>query len=159
MPECNQRDLLDHFYRTISIMIDISDLPAVNACLNATSATFLIIGFLFIRRRQIKAHKVCMLGAVTTSTLFLTTYLTYHYYHGSTKFTGEGWERVIYFSILLTHTILATAIVPLVIITLRRALKDQFDRHARIARWTLPIWLYVSVTGVLVYWMLYHWKV
>ena len=140
-------------------MIEILDFPAVNACLNATSAAFLTVGYMFIRQRNIKAHKVCMVGAVTTSALFLTTYLTYHYYHGSTGFTGEGWERVVYFSILITHTILATAIVPMVIITLRYALKDQFDRHARIARWTLPIWWYVSVTGVLVYWMLYHWKV
>lgn len=140
-------------------MIEITDLPTVNACLNATCATFLTVGYVFIRRQNTHAHRTCMLGAVTTSALFLTTYLIYHYYHGSTRFTGEGWERVVYFSILITHTILATAIVPMVIMTLRRALKGQFDRHARLARWTLPIWLYVSVTGVLVYWMLYHWKV
>jgi uncharacterized membrane protein YozB (DUF420 family) len=136
----------------------LSDLPTVNACLNATSALLITAGYLCIRKRRIFAHRAFMSAAVATSTLFLACYLTYHYYHGSTSFTGEGWERPVYFTILITHTVLATAIVPMVIATLRRALSGQFHRHRKIARWTLPLWLYVSVTGVVVYWMLYHWK-
>ncbi|MBM3263847.1 MAG: DUF420 domain-containing protein [candidate division Zixibacteria bacterium] len=136
-----------------------ADLPAVNACLNTTSALLLIVGYVRIRQGRKEAHRRCMLGAVTTSLLFLVSYLTYHYLHGSTRFTGEGWTRPVYFTVLLTHTVLATAIVPMVLVTLRRALSERFDSHRRIARWTLPAWLYVSVTGVLVYWMLYHWQV
>jgi len=98
-----------------------------------------------------------MLTACATSTLFLISYLTYHYHHGSTPFTGQGWVRPMYFSILISHTILAAAVVPLVLITLTRALKERFDQHSRIARWALPIWFYVSVTGVVIYFMLYHW--
>lgn len=135
-----------------------TDLPAVNACLNAASALLLIVGYINIRRGRQETHRRFMVGAVVASTLFLISYLTYHYLHGSTRFTGDGWERTLYFFILITHTTLASVIVPLVIVTLRRALSGRFDRHKRIARWTFPVWLYVSVTGVLVYWMLYHWK-
>ncbi|MCY4545064.1 MAG: DUF420 domain-containing protein [Gemmatimonadetes bacterium] len=139
-------------------MLEISDLPLVNACLNTVSASFLVAGYINIRKRRISAHRACMLGAVASSILFLTTYLIYHFYHGSTPFTGEGWTRYVYFTILISHTILATAIVPMVVLTLRHALTGRFERHAPLARWTLPIWLYVSVTGVLVYLMLYHWQ-
>ncbi len=137
-------------------VLPISLLPAVNAALNATSALLLAIGYLFIRRKRITAHKICMASAFGTSTLFLISYLTYHYHVGSVRFTGQGVVRVVYFTILLSHTTLAVAIVPLAVITLYRALRGRFDRHVRIARWTLPIWLYVSVTGVIVYLMLYH---
>jgi putative membrane protein len=131
-------------------------LPAVNAALNGTSALLLATGYLCIRRKKITAHKVCMLSAFGTSTLFLISYLTYHYHVGSIRFAGRGGIRILYFAILISHTILAAAIVPLALVTLYRALRGRFDRHVRIARWTLPIWLYVSVTGVIVYWMLYH---
>lgn len=102
------------------------------------------------------AHKLCMLSAFTASSLFLISYLTYHYQVGSVPFKGQGWLRVVYFSVLISHTVLAAVIVPLVLMTFTRALRGSFDRHKRIARWTLPLWLYVSVTGVLVYWMLYR---
>lgn len=131
-------------------------LPHVNALLNTTSALFLITGYVFIRLGRINAHRNCQVTAVTTSTLFLVSYVTYHYYHGDTRFIGQGIVRPIYFSILITHVILAIVILPLVIITLVRALRFDFIRHKRIARWTLPLWLYVSVTGVIVYLMLYH---
>ena len=131
-------------------------MPAVNAALNATSACLLAIGYLCIRRKEITAHKVCMLSALGTSTLFLISYLTYHYHVGSIRFAGRGGIRILYFAILISHTILAAAIPPLALITVYRALRGRFDRHVRIARWTLPIWLYVSVTGVIVYVMLYH---
>lgn len=134
----------------------ISYLPHVNATLNSTSAILLIVGYRFIRRGQINAHRVCQTSAVITSTLFLISYLTYHYYHGDTRFLGQGIVRPIYFTILITHVILAIVIVPLVLITFYRALRSDFVRHRRIARWTLPLWLYVSVTGVIVYLMLYH---
>ncbi len=124
--------------------------------LNSISAVFLITGYLFIRRKQIKAHRACMTGAFVTSALFLVSYLTYHYHHGSTKFQGQGAVRAIYFSILITHTILAVVIVPMIFVTFARALRERFDRHRKIARWTLPLWLYVSVTGVIVYLMLYQ---
>ena len=137
-------------------MITISDLPAVNATLNATSAVLLFNGYRLIRRKRIAAHKRSMIAACCTSVLFLISYLTYHAFHGSTPFAGQGWVRPVYFSILISHTILATAIVPLVLITLTRALKERFDAHGRIARWTLPLWFYVSVTGVVIYFMLYH---
>lgn len=138
------------------MVFDLSILPTVDAVLNATSAGLLILGYVFIRRRNIPAHKICMLGAVGTSTLFLICYLTYHYFHGTTRFAGRGVVRAAYFSILASHTVLAAAIVPLVILTLVRALRKRFDLHRRVARWTLPVWLYVSITGVVVYWMLYH---
>src|SRR6185295_16955004 len=134
----------------------ISYLPHANAILNTTSAILLLSGYRFIRRGQILAHRNCQLAAFTTSSLFLISYLTYHYYHGATRFPGQGIVRPIYFLILLTHTILAVIIVPLILMTLYRAAKGDFERHRRIARWTLPIWLYVSVTGVVVYLMLYH---
>ena len=134
----------------------MSLLPTLNACLNAASAIFVVMGFFFIRRKQVQAHRACMLAAFTASTLFLFSYLYYHFQVGSVRFQGQGWIRAAYFTILLTHTVLAAAIVPLVLVTLTRALRGQFDRHRRIARWTFPLWLYVSVTGVVIYWMLYH---
>lgn len=137
-------------------MISFSDLPAVDAALNAASAVLLTLGYFFIRRKNILAHKVCMLSAFTTSTLFLTCYLTYHVHHGTTRFPGHGAIRWVYFSILGSHTVLAAVIVPLVLTTVYRAWRQRFDLHKRIARRTLPLWLYVSLTGVVVYWMLYH---
>ena len=137
-------------------MISISQLPALNAALNSISAVFLFAGFLFIRQNHVKAHRASMLSAVVCSTLFLISYLVYHYHVGSVRFQGQGIVRVVYFAILLTHTILAAAIVPLVLMTLVRALRNRFDAHLRIARWTFPLWLYVSVTGVVVYLMLYR---
>jgi len=137
-------------------MIPLTLLPAINATLNAASALALLTGYYFIRRKNVAAHKTCMLTAFALSTLFLVSYLYYHFHHGATRFPGPGWARVVYFTILISHTILAVTIVPLVLVTLFRALKERFDRHARIARWTLPLWLYVSVTGVIIYWMLYQ---
>ena len=128
----------------------ISDLPTLNAILNSISAIFLVFGYNFIRQKKISAHRACMIGAFITSTIFLASYLTYHYYHGATGFKGQGIIRPIYLTILLTHTVLAAVIVPLIFITFARALKGRFDRHRKIARWTLPLWLYVSVTGVVV---------
>jgi uncharacterized membrane protein YozB (DUF420 family) len=138
------------------IAIALADLPAVNAALNATSALLLVSGYSFIRRRRVTAHKICMGAALATSTLFLLSYLTYHYHIGSMPFRGQGWIRPLYFTLLISHTSLAAVIVPLAIITLYRAWKAQFTRHVRIARWTLPIWLYVSITGVIIYCMLYQ---
>ena len=137
-------------------MVLLSYLPSINASLNSACALFLVIGYLLIRRGHVTAHRVCMLSAFATSTLFLVSYLTYHYQVGSVPFEGRGWVRPLYFSVLISHTVLAVAIVPLVLVTLVRALRGRFERHKRIARWTLPIWLYVSVTGVVVYWMLYR---
>jgi len=134
----------------------ISYLPHLNALLNSTSSILLIAGFMFIKRGQIETHKKFQLAAVTTSTLFLISYLTYHYFHGDTRFLGQGWVRPFYFTILITHVLLAIVIVPLVLITLIRGLRRDDARHRRIARWTFPLWLYVSVTGVIVYLMLYH---
>ena len=139
-----------------SPLISVSQLPAVNAALNSLSAILLVGGYLFIRSRNIKAHKACMLSAFGSSILFLASYLIYHYQVGSVPFKGQGGIRLVYFTILLTHTILATTVVPLALVTLFRAFKERFDAHRRIARWTFPIWLYVSVTGVIVYWMLYR---
>jgi uncharacterized membrane protein YozB (DUF420 family) len=132
-------------------------LPTLNAILNATSGILVLVGFLFIRRRRIAAHHACMIAAVCVSVLFLISYIVYHYHHGATRFPGTGLVRTLYFIILISHTVLAVTIVPFVIITLRRAIKGQFARHMKIARWTFPMWLYVSVTGVIVYFMLYHW--
>ena len=134
----------------------ISYLPHVNACLNATSAVLLIAGYSFIKARNVAAHRACQISALIVSLLFLTSYLIYHYHHGSTRFQGTGIVRPIYFTILLTHTVLAIVIVPLIIITFYRALRNDFARHRRIARITLPLWLYVSITGVIVYLMLYQ---
>lgn len=136
--------------------MDVTTLPTVNALLNATSGILLVVGYLFIRRRKVTEHKICMLSAFVASCLFLISYLTLRYYAGMTRFTGQGWIRPVFFTILTSHTILAAGIVPLALITLSRAIRGRFDRHARIARWTLPLWLYVSVTGVLVYWILYR---
>jgi uncharacterized membrane protein YozB (DUF420 family) len=137
-------------------VIDYTVLPAVNATLNAISTVFLTVGWLFIRQRQVDRHRLCMLGAFTTSALFLTSYVVYHVKVGSVPFTGQGVIRVVYFTILITHVVLAAAILPLALITLSRALARRFDRHRKIARWTLPLWLYVSVTGVVIYVMLYQ---
>jgi len=131
-------------------------LPHVNACLNGTSALLLVTGYRFIRAKNVIAHRTCQVAALAVSMLFLASYLTYHYNHGSTRFQGTGLARPIYFTILTTHTILAMVIVPLVILTFYRALRNDFTRHRRIARITLPIWLYVSITGVIVYLMLYQ---
>ena len=131
-------------------------LPTVNASLNATSTVFLVTGYLFIRRRRISAHRACMTTALATSVLFLTSYLTYHYHTGSTPFAGSGLIRPIYFTILISHIVLAALILPMALVTVWRAWRERFEAHARLARWTLPIWLYVSVTGVIVYLMLYH---
>ena len=136
-------------------MILLTQLPTLNAVLNALSAVFLVAGYCFIKAKNRDAHRACMLGAFTSSTLFLVSYLIYHFQVGSVPFRGQGPIRIMYFAILLTHTILATIIVPLSLITFSRAIRAKFDAHRRIARWTLPIWLYVSVTGVVVYWMLY----
>jgi putative membrane protein len=133
-----------------------SQLPHLNALLNTTSAILLTIGYRFIRKGNIAAHRNCQVAAFVTSLLFLTSYLTYHYYHGDTKFLGQGIVRPLYFVILISHVVLAIVIVPLVLITLMRAARGDFLRHRKIARWTLPLWLYVSVTGVIVYLMLYH---
>lgn len=137
-------------------MIAISDLPTVNATLNTISAALLTIGFVMIRRRKTVAHRNCMIAAFVVSGLFLTSYLIYHYHAGSTPFEGTGWIRSIYFAVLIPHIILAALILPLALITLYFALRKRFAKHRRIARWTLPIWLYVSVTGIIVYWMLYR---
>jgi uncharacterized membrane protein YozB (DUF420 family) len=134
----------------------VSYLPHLNACLNATSAVLLFSGYAFIRSRNVAAHRACQVSALVVSSLFLASYLTYHYYHGATRFPGTGLARPIYFTILISHTILAIVIVPLVILTFYRALRQDFARHRRIARVTLPLWLYVSITGVIVYLMLYH---
>src|SRR5216683_770048 len=131
-------------------------LPHLNALLNTTSAILLLAGFRFIRRGRIRAHRNCQLTALFSSTFFLASYLTYHYFHGATRFPGQGIARPIYFIILITHTILAVVIVPLIFVTLYRAVRLDFIRHKKIARWTLPLWLYVSVTGVIVYLMLYR---
>ena len=133
-----------------------SVLPTLNACLNATAAVAIVTGVLAIRRRRVAVHRAAMLTAFAVSTVFLVSYLVYHYQAGSKRFEGPGWLRVVYLAILLTHTVLAVAIVPLVVTTLYRALTRQFARHVPLARWTFPLWLYVSVTGVVVYWMLYH---
>jgi putative membrane protein len=133
-----------------------SVLPHLNAALNASSTLLLLAGFYFISRRNVTAHRACMLAALAVSALFLVSYVVYHAQYGSVKFAGQGAARPVYFFILITHVVLAAAIVPLVIITARRALRGDFARHRRIARWTYPLWLYVSVTGVVVYLMLYH---
>jgi uncharacterized membrane protein YozB (DUF420 family) len=136
--------------------MSVTDLPAVNATLNGIAAVLLVIGYALIRRRRIEAHRRVMLAAFATSVLFLVSYVTYHANAGSRPFTGQGPIRAVYFSILITHIILAAAIVPMAIVTLWRGLGRRYDAHRRIARWTLPVWLYVSVTGVAVYLMLYR---
>ena len=137
--------------------MEITILPTVNAVLNSICTVLLVAGYFFISRRNVRAHRACMIAAFTTSALFLISYLNYHFYHGATGFKGTGWVRPLYFAILITHTILAALIVPFVLVTLYRAWRNDFARHRKIARWTLPMWLYVSVTGVVVYLMLYQW--
>lgn len=134
----------------------LGDLPALNAALNAASATLLALGYVLIRTGRRRAHAASMLAALGVSALFLTSYLVYHFNVGSVPFRGRGPLRAFYFTILISHTTLAVAIVPLILVTLVRALTERFDRHRRIARITLPLWAYVSVTGVVVYWMLYR---
>jgi putative membrane protein len=142
--------------------MSIYDLPAVNASLNGLSAILLTAGFICIRQKKITAHRNCMISAFCVSAIFLVCYLTYHTYlavvlhKGPTRFLNPPWFRPIYLTILLTHTVLAMVIVPLIFITLFRALRERFDQHKKIARWTLPLWMYVSVTGVIVYLLLYQ---
>lgn len=137
-------------------MLEISNLPTLNAILNSTSTILLVLGYVFIRNRKIELHKKCMLAAFGVSVLFLISYCIYHANAGSTKFLLQGWIRPVYFTILISHIILAFIIVPLALVTLYFALREKFEKHRRIAKITLPIWLYVSVTGVLIYLMLYQ---
>jgi uncharacterized membrane protein YozB (DUF420 family) len=134
----------------------VHDLPALNATLNATSAVLLLTGYYFIRTGRRDRHRACMLSALVVSAAFLTSYVVYHAQVGSVPFQKTGPIRAVYFTILITHVVLAAAIVPLALVTVSRALASRFDRHRRVARWTLPLWLYVSVTGVVVYLMLYR---
>src|SRR5437867_2832565 len=137
--------------------MSLSDLPPINASLNGLSAVFLAAGFVCIRRKNIIAHRRCMISAFATSTVFLACYLTYHFsVRAVTRFSGQGFIRPIYFTLLISHVLLAMLILPLAIVTLTRGLRERFDLHRKIARWTWPIWMYVSVTGVLVYLMLYQ---
>jgi len=137
-------------------VLSISDLPPLTATLNLISAVLLGTGYWFIKNRNIRAHKACMVGALITSTVFLTSYLIYHYEVGNVLFTKQGWIRPVYFFILITHVTLAIVILPLVLRTAYLAFRERFDKHVRIARWTFPLWMYVSVTGVIVYFMLYR---
>ncbi|MGE0863839.1 MAG: DUF420 domain-containing protein [Vicinamibacterales bacterium] len=134
----------------------ITDLPALNASLNATSFVLLTTGWFLIRSGRRQAHKWCMISALAVSAMFLTSYVIYHLNVGSVPFQKTGWIRTVYFAVLIPHVILAAAIVPMILVTVSRALSNRFDKHKRIARWTLPLWLYVSVTGVIVYLMLYE---
>ena len=131
-------------------------LPSLNAGLNLTSALLLILGFVFIRQGAWTGHALCMCAALGTSTVFLISYLTYHYFHGSTPFPGQGWIRPVYFTILVSHTLLAALVPPLAGISLYHALRSRFNRHLKWARIAFPIWLYVSVTGIVIYWLLYR---
>ena len=137
-------------------MIEPAGLPALNAGLNTAAACCLLGGYYWIRRRRVAIHKRFMLAALVFSSLFLTSYLVYHFQVGSVPFTGTGWVRPVYYAILLSHILLAAAVLPLAAVTVYRAWKERFESHKRLARWTLPIWLYVSVTGVVIYWMLYR---
>lgn len=136
--------------------MSLSALPALNASLNATSAALLIVGLYCIQAKRITAHAVCMVAALLVSALFLACYLTYHLQVGSVRFLGTGWIRPVYFAILISHTLLAIAVVPLALRTVVLAIRRRFSEHVVWARWTFPVWLYVSVTGVIVYWMLYR---
>jgi uncharacterized membrane protein YozB (DUF420 family) len=136
--------------------VTVRDLPAINASLNALSAILLSVGYLLIRTHRVPQHRRCMIAAFTTSSLFLVCYIVYHAQVGSVPFTRQGFVRPLYFTILITHVTLAATVLPLAIVTLSRGLKARYPQHRRIARWTLPIWLYVSVTGVLVYVLLYQ---
>ena len=137
-------------------MADYSIFPALNASLNGASAVMIATGRMLIRRQKVRLHRACMIIAVVTSSLFLISYLYYHAHVGSVRFPGQGWVRPVYFAILISHTLLAAAVVPLVLISLNYGLRERFDRHKRIVRWAYPVWLYVSVTGVVVYVMLYQ---
>ena len=137
-------------------MLSVALLPHLNAILNSASAVLLFVGHRFIKRGDRRRHRISMLAAFATSSLFLLSYLTYHYVHGTQHFQGEGFVRGIYFLILGTHTILAAVIVPMVLVALTHGLKGRYDKHRRIARWTYPVWLYVSVTGVVIYLLLYQ---
>ena len=137
-------------------MLEVTDLPAVNATLNGISTAFLVAGFILIKQGRWQLHRRCMLGALASSTLFLISYLVYHANVGSRPFTGTGAIRVVYFAILITHVVLAAAILPLALVTTARGLRAEYGKHVRVARWTLPLWLYVSVTGVIIYLMLYQ---
>ena len=134
----------------------IEDLPALNAALNGLASIFLVTAYVHIRGGRRELHKRFMLAALVTSALFLASYVTYHYHAGSRPFPGQGAIRVVYFAILIPHVLLAATILPLALVTTARGLRSQFDRHVRIARWTLPLWLFVSVTGVVIYLMLYQ---
>jgi uncharacterized membrane protein YozB (DUF420 family) len=136
--------------------VTVRDLPTLNAVLNATAAALLLLGFVLIKQGRREAHRRAMLGALACSALFLVSYLAYHFQVGSVRFQGQGVLRTVYFAVLLSHTVLAVVIVPLVLVTFMRAHKGRFEDHRRIARITFPIWGYVSVTGVIVYWMLYR---
>jgi putative membrane protein len=138
--------------------MDVSALPTLNAVLNLAAAVLLATGYVMIRTRRIAAHRASMLAAFVTSAAFLTAYLVYHANAGSRPFPGRGAVRLAYLAVLVSHSVLAAAVVPLALVTLARALRGRYDRHAAVAKWTLPIWLYVSVTGVVVYWMLYRWR-
>ena len=140
----------------VEVRDDISALPAVNAFLNGTSAVLLTVGYLFIRRKKVTGHKICMVTAFGVSCLFLISYLIHHYQVGSIPFSGQGWIRRVYFTLLISHIVLAALIVPLALTAVYRGLNEQFDKHVKITRWALPIWLYVSVSGVTVYLMLYQ---
>jgi putative membrane protein len=135
---------------------EVSWLPAMNAWLNGTSAVLLLAGYVSVRSRRVRAHRACMMGAFAVSVLFLLSYVAYHYGFGSRRFEGQGWIRLVYFPLLVSHIVLAAGIVPLALVTIFRAWRGEFSRHRHLARWTLPLWLYVSVTGVVVYWMLYR---
>jgi len=135
--------------------VNLASLPAVNASLNGACTILLLLGFFAIRARRISLHRFFMVTAFFCSAIFLILYLYFHFHAGIIRFGGQGWIRPVYFTILITHTTLAVVIVPLVLITLSRALRERFDKHRAIARWTLPLWLYVSITGVIVYWLLY----
>ncbi len=137
-------------------MTDYSALPTLNAVLNGTSAVLIGVGRNFVRRGRIAQHRRLMIAAVISSSLFLISYIWYHAHVGSVHFRGQGWSRPVYFSILFTHTLLAAALVPLVLITLTRGLRARYARHKVIARWTYPVWMYVSITGVVIYLLLYH---
>lgn len=137
-------------------MLEIQQLPTLNATLNALSGVFLTTGYVMIRRGRVAVHRACMLAAFVSSVFFLTSYVIYHAHTGSRPFPGQGGIRLVYFVILISHVLLAATILPMAIVTMRRGLGAQYDRHVRIARWTFPLWMYVSVTGVVIYLMLYQ---
>jgi len=140
-----------------SIAGQYAHFPVLNATLNGTSAALLLSGRVFIARGRVAAHRACMIAAVIASSLFLASYIFFHYRVGNILFLGQGWSRPVYFSILTSHVLLAIVIVPLAAITLSRGLRARYDKHRAIARWTWPLWMYVSITGVLIYFMLYQW--